>query len=229
VVVELSPPEVTFKHAEPTCVRAPAGAGGRPGSCGPSVQCFPFTIPGQPAGPAVGYAPFAGYAAPAGYPLMAPAGYAAPGYAPVAAVPSFAPAAVPMLAAPAGVGFPAPHPAPCGAAAGPGGFPHTGPLAGLGGLTSKDLEAMAKRQREFERMDAELRLADIRKLHDAVLAQAAAAGVAPPAAPLQAGAGGAGDDLAAKVDRLQQAMEGLLRVVDNHNKALEELRKRPNP
>lgn len=41
VVVEVPPPQITFKQAPPTCVTAPAAP-----RCNPSLQCYPFSFPG---------------------------------------------------------------------------------------------------------------------------------------------------------------------------------------
>jgi hypothetical protein len=227
VVVECPPPEVTFKRAAPTCVRAP----GAPG-CAPGVQCYPFSIPQS--GPA--YAPQR-MMTPAPQMMMAPQMLAAPQMmmapapqmmmAPVAA-PMMAPA---MMAAPGpmmGLGAP-------GCGAGPAGL---GGLAGLNGLSASDLEALAEHQRGLEESAARAHLADLARRYNAIAgspagaklgfspipaaprAPAAPKGDAPPIPPSSGRAPADGDDVLAQIQAIRREVTGLQELVREQTQIL---------
>ncbi len=169
IIVEMSPPEIVFQRAKPTCVKAPSASG----SAKQALYCYP--LPPSAAQP--GYAP-----PPALMPYSAPVmTYAAPtpAFAP-ALVPSFAPAAYPVAPpaafAPAPAAF-APAPPPCGSAGfgGAGFFPHAGT-----GPTAADFEAMAAEKRAVEETMLKLHLGDLQKRYNALAGQAAAMGLSPP-------------------------------------------------
>jgi hypothetical protein len=199
VVVEVPPPEVIFKQAPPTCVKAP-----RPtcaaGECAPSMVCVPFsvTVPVQPPPMLLPTAPV--YSAPA----MAPLGAQAPmmaAPAPVMAAPmAYAPApvamapaaAAPVMAVPAPAmavpmaaaapqatpapGYGVPQAAPCGAGSGFG-LGQAGAAFGLGATSPGDLEALAAAQRTYQQATLRNQMADIERHRSAISAAAAAYGV----------------------------------------------------
>lgn len=223
VVVELSPPEVTFKRAEPTCVEAPAGP--RAGGCRPGYRCYPITIP-APQAP--------GFYAPAGYAAPVHAGYAVPAYAPPGYAVGYAhPVAVGYglpVASAHGYGPVAASPG-CGAA----GLGHADPLAGL---SAGDLEALARRRRALEETDANLHLADLQQRYNALTGYAKSAGIplrglAPSDGGRAAGGGlaspgpGAAGGDAEEVRRLRQEVAGLKQLLVDYYGALSQKQDKP--
>jgi hypothetical protein len=221
IVVEMSPPEVTFVPAPSASVKAPAR------SCSPSMHCFPFTVPSQPAAyaPPLAYAP--NYAA---APIYAPA--PAPTYAP-AAMPSFAPAYAPAFA---------PQAAPCGSAAGFGAFPQGGPASGHGGFgglgalsgvgahgtgtAASDLRALADDLEAQERAALDRQLGVMERQYAATRARAA--GLTPgngkqsaPAAGLSPTAGPAtNDQVLQELNRLKTIINRMTDLLEAHDEAL---------
>jgi hypothetical protein len=196
VIVEMSPPEVTFKQAAPTCVKCPVKA----------------------AAPAPSYAPAPAYA-PA--PVYAPAPMAAPiAYVPVAA-PMMAPVpqAAPCAAPGAYSGFPQAAPG-CGA----GGYagPSAGELRAL--ADALDVQERAALQQHLSFLERQYSAAATKAaaagLSPAPLAAPRSipkstpqAGEAPPAVTVE--------QLSQRIDDLQDLIKRMSRVLEAHQRALE--------
>lgn len=209
IIVEMSPPEITFKQAAPVSVRAPAAHS-------PPYQCYPFTFP--PQAPAAYPAP--PYQAPTLVPLMPPYPVASSaGFYPVSPLQTFAPPQPAFYAPPAPSFAP-----PC---APPAGFGPPACQSPGAGQSVANLEAALAAQRAFEDTDMKGRHAALQREYDDLSAKLAARGITPGAPPRSPGARSpaasppAGDDASLReIQSMKEQIRVLQEIVVGQNEVL---------